>query len=125
MYSADFYHRPPQHHNTITLDPADTHFSYLNTILGCWTLISSSECSTNTVTSTQKNSAVFIYRMLPFLLRRINYIRFFITYYTFLISILCTTLRMSVFNEELLTYLVLRYSENHEMLASAVSPQYA
>ena len=63
--------------------------------------------------------------MLPFLLRRINYIRFFITYYTFLISILCTTLRMSVFNEELLTYLVLRYSENHEMLASAVSPQYA
>jgi len=29
---------------------------------------------------------------------------FFITYYTFLISILCTTLRMSVFNKELLTY---------------------
>ena len=106
MYSADFYHRPPQHHNTITLDPADTHFSYLNTILGCWTLItSSSECSTNTVTSTQKNSAVFIYRMLLFLLRRVNYIRFFITYCAFLISSLCTTLRMSVFNKELLTYL--------------------
>ena len=67
-------------------------------------LTSSSECSTNTVTSTQKNSAVFIYRMLLFLLRRVNYIRFFITYYTFLISILCTTLRMSVFNKELLTY---------------------
>ena len=32
------------------------------TILGCWTLTSSSECSTNTVTSIQKNSAVFIYR---------------------------------------------------------------
>ena len=31
---------------------------------------------------------------------------FFITYYTFLISILCTTLRMSVFNKELLTYLL-------------------
>ena len=107
MYSADFYHRPPQHHNTITLDPADTHFSYLNTILGCWTT-SSSECSTNTVTSTQKNSAIFIYRMLLFLPRRVNYIRFFITCYTFLISILCTTLRMSVFNKELLTYIQYR-----------------
>ena len=31
---------------------------------------------------------------------------FFITCYTFLISILCTTLRMSVFNKELLTYLI-------------------
>ena len=69
---------PPQHHNTMTLDPSDTHFSYLNTILGCWTLTSSPECSTNTVTSTQKNSAVFIYRMLQFLLRRVNYIRFFL-----------------------------------------------
>ena len=54
MYSTDCYHHPPQHHNTITSDPADTHFSYLNTILGCWTLTFSSECSTNTVTSTQK-----------------------------------------------------------------------
>jgi len=76
MYSADFYHRPPQHHNTITLDPADTHFNYLNTNTGCWNLTSSSECSTNTVYSTQKNSAVFIYRMLLFLLRRVNYIPF-------------------------------------------------
>ena len=102
MYSADFYHRPPQHHNTITLDPADTHFSYLNTILGCWTLIiSSSECSTNTVTSTQKNYAIFIYIMLLFLLRRVNYIRFFITYYTFSHF---NFLRMSRFNKELLTY---------------------
>ena len=96
-----------QHYN---LRPADTHFSYLNTILGCWTLTSSSECSTNTVTSTQKNSAVFIPRMLLFLLRRVSYILsttfVFITYYTFLISILYTTFRMSVFNKELITYLL-------------------
>ena len=72
-----------QHYN-LRVDPADTHFSYLNTILGCWTLTSSSECSTNTVTSTQKNSAVFIYRMLLLLLRRVNYIRFF--YYLLFIS---------------------------------------
>ena len=32
---------------------------------------------------------------------------FFITYYTLLILILCTTLRTSVFNKELLTYLLL------------------
>jgi len=79
MYSTDCYHHPPQHHNTIILDPADTHFSYLNTILGCWTLTSSSECFTNTVTSTQKNSAVFIYRTLlfaPSQLYTFNYIRF-------------------------------------------------
>jgi len=54
---------------------------YLNTILGCWTLTSSSEYSTNTITGTQKNSAVFIYRMLLFLLRRVNYIRFYYLLY--------------------------------------------
>ena len=102
MYSADFYHRPPQHHNTITLDPADTHFSYLNTILGC----SSSECSTNTVTSTQKNSAVFIYRMLLFLLRRVNYIRLLllIIHFSFQFYVqLCA--RQCLIKNYLLTYL--------------------
>ena len=100
MYSADCYHRPPQHHNTITLDPADTHFSYLNTILGCWTF---RQNALQTLLLAHRKTAVYIYRMLLFLLHRVNYIRYFITFCPFLISILCTTLRMSMFNKELLT----------------------